>query len=149
MRSQFLQSPGLSPYGRRGGVAASSAYAVNGFTPATVADYQAETYVVNGAAVPLSGVMTFARSGPAVAPGDDGYLDSFADGVIRAPSYALEDGAWVRGLTLETVARTNILAFSGIMAVLSLLGRPTDGNRWSRRPGARRPGRAWRPPPGP
>ena len=114
MRSQFLQSPGLSPYGRRGGVAASSAYAVNGFTPATVADYQAETYVVNGAAVPLSGVMTFARSGPAVAPGDDGYLDSFADGVIRAPSYALEDGAWVRGLTLETVARTNILAYSGI-----------------------------------
>ena len=53
MRSQFLQSPGLSPYGRRGGVVASSAYAVNGFTPATVADYQAETYVVNGAALAL------------------------------------------------------------------------------------------------
>lgn len=127
MRSQFLQSPGLSPYGRRGSVAATSAYAINGLTPATIADYQAETYAVNGAPVTLSEVMTFARSGTALAPGSDGYLDSFASGAIRAPSYMLDDGSWVRGLTLETKARTNVIGQSNISAWTPQLVTVTGG----------------------
>lgn len=109
MRSQFLQSPRLSPFGRRGGIA-TAAYAVSGLAPGTVADFQNAFFAAQGAPVSLGALVTFARSGAAMAPGADGYLDAFADGAIRSPSYALENGSWVQGLTLETQVRTNRIA---------------------------------------
>lgn len=99
-----------SPFGARGG---ADAYAILGYRPELVLDFDDDYYRANSAATTFAGALTFARASSATYVDSTGTLQTASSGVARVGHHIWNGTSWVNeGLLLESETRTNLLTYS-------------------------------------
>jgi hypothetical protein len=103
---------------RFGGI---DAYAVAGFNPALVSDFEAEYYRTGGTVTTFESAMTTTRASSATMVNSSGNLVTVEINVPRRGQHVWDGAAWVnRGMLIEPTAATNLLLNNATLSTQSV-----------------------------